>query len=81
MIGREFGQCKYLLQRLFEYHCVTQLKLDTVEKLSSSIFCCLCVCEASVTPDQISTFSNIYRHKSPILTLYQLIESCTVYLV
>ena len=24
-------------------HCVTQLKLDTVEKLSSSIFCCLSV--------------------------------------
>ena len=40
-------------------YCVTQLKLDTVEKLSSSIFCCLCVCEASVTPDQISTFSKV----------------------
>ena len=39
------------------------------------------VCEASVSPDQISTFSNIYRHKTPILTLYQLIESRTVYLV
>ena len=58
-------------------NCVTQLKLDTVEKLSSSIFCCLCVCEASVTPDQISTFSNIYRHTSPLLTLYHLISSST----
>ena len=35
------------------------------------------VCWASVSPDQISTFSNIYRHKSPILTLYQLIPSST----
>ena len=34
-----------------------------------------------MSPDQISTFSNIYKHKSPILTLYQLIESRTVYLV
>ena len=59
------------------WHCVTQLKLDTVEKLSSSIFCCLCVCEASVTPDQISTFSNIYRHTSPLLTMYHLISSST----
>ena len=32
-------------------HCVTQLKL------SWTIFCCLSVCEGSVTPDQISTFS------------------------
>ena len=39
------------------------------------------MCQASVSPDQISTFSNIYRHKSPIPTLYQLIESRTVYLV
>ena len=45
----------------FSSHCVTQLKLDTGEKLSSSIFCCLSVCQASVSPDQISTFSNIYR--------------------
>ena len=53
-------------------HCVTQLMLYTGEKLSSSIFCCLCVCEASVTPDQISTFSNIYRHTSPLLTQYNI---------
>ena len=33
--------------------------------------------EASVTPDQISTFSNIYRHTSPLLTLYHLIPSIT----
>ena len=30
------------------------------------------VCEASVTPDQISTFSNIYRHTSPLLTQYNI---------
>ena len=57
-------------------YCVTQLKLDTVEKLSSTIFC-LWVCQASVTPDQISTFSNIYRHTSPLLTMYHLIPSST----
>ena len=53
-------------------NCVTQLKLDTGEKLSSPIFCCLCVCEASVSPDQMSTFSNIYRHTSPMLTQYNI---------
>ena len=41
-------------------HCVTQLKLETLDKLSSSIFCCLWVCRASVTPSQISTFFNVY---------------------
>ena len=35
------------------------------------------VCQASVTPDQISTFSNIYRHTSPLLTMYHLISSST----
>ena len=34
-------------------------------------------CEASVSPDQISTFSNIYRHTSPLLTMYHLISSST----
>ena len=38
---------------------------------------CLSVCEASVSPDQISTFSNIYRHTSPLLTMYHLIPSST----
>jgi len=57
------------------FNCVTPLKLYTFDKLSSVIFCCLWMSECvrdrySVTPDQISTFSNIYRHKSPILTLY-----------
>ena len=33
--------------------------------------------QALVSPDQISTFSNIYRHKSPLLTLYHLIPSST----
>ena len=35
----------------------------------------LSVCEASVTTNQISTFSNIYRHISPLLTLYHLSPS------
>ena len=41
---------------------VTQLKLYTLDKLSSAIFCCLCVwvSEGSVSPAQISTFFNIY---------------------
>ena len=30
------------------------------------------VCQASVTPDQISTFSNIYRHTSTLLTQYNI---------
>ena len=36
---------------------------------------CVCVCEASVSPDQISTFTNIYRHISPMVTLYHIIPS------
>ena len=58
------------------WSCVTQLKLYTLYKLSSSIFYCLSVSqsvsEASVSPDQISTFSNIYRHTSPLLTQYNI---------
>ena len=46
-----------------------------------SVVCLWVRFQASVSPDQTSTFSNVYRHKSPILTLYQLIESRTVYLV
>ena len=38
---------------------------------------CQCVCQASVSPDQISTFSNIYRHTSPLLTIYHPISSST----
>ena len=38
---------------------------------------CESVCQASVSPDQISTFSNIYRHTSPLLTMYHLISSST----
>ena len=65
---------QHLINRIS--NCVTQLKLDTGEKLSSSIFCCLSVSqsvsEASVSPDQISTFSNIYRHTSTLLTQYNI---------
>ena len=38
---------------------------------------CQSVCQASVSPDQISFFSNIYRHTSPLLTMYHLIPSST----
>ena len=59
------------------YNCVTQLMLYTGDKLSSPIFCCLWVSQASVSPVQISTFSNIYRHTSPLLTMYHLISNST----
>ena len=39
-----------------------------VQWLSSSIFPCLFVRPAMVITDQISTFFNVYRHKSPVLT-------------
>ena len=54
-----------LLVIAWRCYCVTQLKLYIFDKLSSTIFCCLSVSQASVTPDQNSTFSNKYRHKSP----------------
>ena len=51
----------------YNSNCVTQLMLYTGDKLSSPIFCCLwvseSVCQASITPDQISTFSNIQAYK------------------
>ena len=56
---------------------MTQLQLYTVDNLSSTIFCCLYVCQALVSPNQIFTFSNIYRHTSPLLTLHHLIPSST----
>ena len=37
----------------------------------------LFVCPAMVTPDQISTLFNIYRHKSVVLTQFHLISSST----
>ena len=69
------GSCRIARTRIS--NCVTQLMLYTGDKVSSSIFCCLWVCQASVTPDQISTFSNIYSHTSPLLTMYHLIPSST----
>ena len=50
---------------LSTYNCVTQLKRWTLDKLSNSIFCCLSVsqsvgqsmCQASLTPGHIITFS------------------------
>ena len=53
-----------------------------LNKLSSTIFCCLCVSDESVSLSaaQISTFFNIYRHKSPLLSLAQYTLS-SVYLI
>ena len=73
--SRKVRTVRTLTVQIMDTFCVTQLKLHTVDKLSSSIFCCLSVCQASVSPDQISTFSNIYRHTSPMLTLYHVIPS------
>ena len=33
----------YIARHFFSNSCVTQLKLYTLEKLSSTIFCCVCV--------------------------------------
>ena len=40
-----------------------------------SVVCLWVRFQASMSPDQISTFSNIYRHTSPRLTLYHVIPS------
>ena len=37
-------------------YCMTQIKLYTLDNLSSSIICCMWVCQGSVSPDQISAF-------------------------
>ena len=65
------------IEKSFKSLFVTQLKLYTLYKLRSSIFCCLSVCQGSVSPDQISSFSNIFRHISPMLTLYHIISNST----
>ena len=59
-----------LVAPMHTFYCVTQLKLYTVDKLSSPIFCCLYVCQGSVTPDQISNFSNIYWQTSTLMIQY-----------
>ena len=63
--------------KISKRNCMTQHKFHIFDKLSSTIFWCLSVSKASVTPDQISTFSNKYRHTSPLLTSYHLISSST----
>ena len=61
-----------------QQNCVTQLKLYTGDKLSSSIFCCLWVSVWGIGNTQPNLhFSNIYRHTSPLLTLYHLKPSST----
>ena len=56
-------------QQLSQRNCVTQLKLYTLDKLSSTIFCCLCVCEWGIGNTRPNLhFSNVYRHKSPLLS-------------
>ena len=50
---------------------MTQLKLYTLDKLSSTTFCCLCVCVSEwgigVTRPNLQFFST-YRHKSHLLS-------------
>ena len=59
-------------------NCVTQLKLYTLCKLSSPIFCCLCVSLSGIGNTRSSfRIFNIYRHKSTLLTQYHLIPSIT----
>ena len=48
-------------------HCVTQLKLDTGEKLSSTIFCCLSVC--------LSVRHRCHPTKSPLFPIYTGIQA------
>ena len=56
----------YFLAKVLIYSCVTQLKLYTLDKLSSTLFCCLCVCVWGIgVTRQNLHFFNIYRHKSP----------------
>ena len=50
-------------------HCVTQLKLYTLDKLSSTVFCCPCECLWGIGDTLLNLhFFNIYRHKSPFLS-------------
>ena len=55
---------------------MTKLKLYTLDKLSSTIFCCPWV-RYRCHPTKSPLFSNTYRHTSPLLTLYHLIPSST----
>ena len=47
---------------IYNTYCVTQLKLDTVEKLSSPIFCCLSVSQ--------SARHRCHPTKSPLFPIY-----------
>ena len=79
------GLTKRILRSVFgcltsiSSYCVTQLKLWILDKLSSSIFCCLSISSGSGIGDTRPKlqFFNIYRHKSPILTLYHQVSSST----
>ena len=58
-----------------------QFKLYTLDKLSSTIFCCLSVCQASVTPVQISIFS-IYTGTKALFWVTHIIlglVDCNIY--
>ena len=54
-------------QKLKMPNCVTQLKLDTVEKLSSTIFCCLSVSQ--------SVRHRCHPTKSPLFPIYTGIQA------
>ena len=53
----------HLEMQSLNHYCVTQLKLDTVEKLSSSIFCCL------------SVRHRCHLTKSPLFPIYTGIQA------
>ena len=53
----------HLEMQSLNHYCVTQLKLDTVEKLSSSIFCCL------------SVRHRCHPTKSPLFPIYTGIQA------
>ena len=57
----------YTSAHIFLFFCVTQLKLYTLNKLSSTIFCCLCVCVCvwgiGVTRPNLHLFQYIQAYK------------------
>ena len=61
---------------VFDQHIIAWLSLNFILQTSRvALYSVVCLSVCLVTPDQISTFSNIYRHTSPLLTLYHLIPS------
>ena len=81
LIVKSSGEARFIIQSsLLIAWLSSDFKLSTSWVALYSVVCewvSEWVCQASVTPDQISTFSNIHRHTSPLLTMYHLIPSST----